>query len=167
MTVGAVNGVYQYNSNAIFQMFSVSVSPDRINELMKKYGVMATGNEYTDLRALFQAMFNYFSRQIDNSLSNPSGQVAQQAASAVPWAPLMHAVGLKPTGNLYDDHNKFNVKINELEKTSYGNSDKEYYKGLKKEAPYVFVEPHQAPPAAPQASGAEIMAAMNRMLLVG
>lgn len=170
MTVGAVNGVYQYTGSYESQFFSGTVSSDKLNALMKEYGIQQTGDEYADTKALFQAMYNYFSRFGIPTTEDKPSQV--QLAMNAPWAPLMSQVGLTATGELNKDYSSFLNKIDSLQgATSTSPSEKASLKELEQTAPYVFVQPpEQGLKTSSQNSeltGADILAQMNRAFLLG
>lgn len=167
MTVGAVNGVYQYSATSQLRIFPTSVSSDRISDLMKEYGVLQTGDEYTDLRALYQAMYNYYSQQTAAAAASANSSYMAQVGKNSPWSPLMEAVGLKATGNLNYDYDKFNQKMVSLEDNTNSQSDRAKLDKLNQQAPYVFTQSAQIQNDNRQAVGADIVAAINRAMLIG
>ena len=169
MTVGTATPINSYSSINQAQFFTGTVSNDRLSALMKEYGVQPTGNEYNDLQSLYKAMYNYFSQYGTPSASNLSSQPsqAQQAANA-PWAPLMKQVGLSATGDLKSDYAAFLAKVSALQgNTSATQSEKTSLQDTEKAATYAFVQPSQMQAQAPQLSGADIVAQLNKAFLVG
>lgn len=155
MTVGAVNGVYQYTYNYVNQFFDVNVSNARINELMKSFHIIPTGNQYEDLNALFRAMFNYYSQY---------GAPAQNKTNTpIPWTPLMQKVGLTPTGDLNTDHSAFMVRIDQLQNIARNGSQESKTEELVNESYNVFISPAQQKQQT--ASYDDIVGTINMVLL--
>jgi len=167
MTVGAVSGTYFYTTDYQTQFFSSSISTGRLNDLMKQYGVLQTGDQNTDLKALFTAMYNYSSQSISaaNKASNAQATQPQQAAT-IEWAPLMQQIGLTATGNLENDYAAFMVQINLLEGAAQTPEAKANLAKIEQQAPSVFVQAQGSTPSAKQVSGVDIMAAMNRAFML-
>ncbi|HNW26586.1 MAG TPA: hypothetical protein PLG15_06615 [Candidatus Gastranaerophilaceae bacterium] len=154
MTVGAVNGVYQYTYDYVNQYFNVNVSNARINELMQEFGILPTGNQEEDLRALFNAMYNYYSQQapVQNNPNTP-----------VPWAPLMQKVGLTPTGDLATDHSAFMVRIDQLQGIAKNGSQEDTTEELVNQSYNVFIPPAKQIQQSP--SYDDVVGTINMVLL--
>ncbi len=173
MTVGAVSGIsYVYTSNYQTEYFSSSISESRLNDLMKQYGVLQTGNQDTDMKALFQAMYNYYSQSAAataKSPANPTGPSQAQLAANAPWAPLMMRIGLSATGNLSNDYSAFMSKIHAMEAGTKSSGEKQSLTRLEQQASSFFVQPQSSPQAeqAPaKASGADIKVMVNRAYML-
>jgi hypothetical protein len=163
MTVGAISGIQQYSSSAQIQFFSTAVSSAKIDELMKLYGIQPTGDDYADLKALYQAMYNYYSQYPDTSVNN---QPSKPAQATQPWAPLMSQVGLSMTGSLQGDYSAFMNKIAQLQAAAGSPSQIASYKSLEAQAQSAFVAPSQPRSSSSQMLGADIIAQMNRSLVI-
>ncbi len=155
MTVGAVNGVYQYTYDYVNQFFDVNVSNARINQLMRDFHIIPTGNQYQDLQALFSAMYNYYSVQATPVQNNQNNQL--------PWAPLMQKVGLTPTGDLYTDKTAFMVRIDQLQGVAKNGSQEDTAEELVTQSYNVFIPP--ARQKQQSASYDDVVGIVNMVLL--
>ncbi len=167
MTVGAVSSSYSYSYATSFQyqFFGTVVSDERIQELMKLYGIQQSGNKEYDLQALYKAMLS--SAKIDANDASAQQPVQAGAQSAnVPWATLMNQVGLAVTGDFTTDYQLFNNKISTMQLSATSAKDKAFINQLVSEAQIVFVPPTSSGPA-PKASGADILAQLNKMYMFG
>lgn len=174
--VTAVSGVTAYTGAYQSQFFSSTISPDQLYDLMKQYGVLETGDEYTDTKNLYQAMYNYYS-QVMNSTTYEIPN--QSNKSTVPWAHLMEQIGLLPTGDMNKDYSAFMAKINELQgrgnvQNTEGIQDPKGAQGptenldnLVSESRYAFQAPYLGTLSTTQVSGADIVAALNKAFLMG
>lgn len=179
MTVGAISSTYTYSTSVQYQYFGTTVSNDRIQDLMKQYGIKQTGDEEYDVQALYEAMMSAASSEAQNtqSISN-QGQVQQsqqtdaQNASNVPWADLMEQVGLSVTGNYDDDYDAFNSQIQTMKMSAVNPQQLASISQLEAQASVVFVKSDQsASQGASQSSqnssvsvsGADILAMLNKM----
>lgn len=168
MTVGAVSGIYQYSSAAQTQFFSITASSERIAELMTYYGIKETGDDYTDMRALYQAMYNSYTQSASSSINAQESNRPQPQAQTPAWAPLMAQVGLPTTGDLQKDYAAFMNKISQLEAAAGSDkSKKASAENLAIQAQSAFVAPAQAQGADNSMfSGAMILSDLNRSLVV-
>lgn len=185
MTIGAVSSVnsyYQYSSSVQYNYFSTTVSAERLQDLMKQYGIQQTGNPDADIRALYQAI--YGAAAADAQYNTPAKEVkhkekpqATEAAvsTEVPWATLMNQVGLSATGDLDTDYTAFCNKIAVMQASATTPQQKADISQLVAQATIVFVQP-ESTQASPQtqtsyqpqkASGADITAMLNRLYSVG
>lgn len=161
MIVGAINKVYSYTTSYQSQFFSSAISNDQLNTLMQQFGVLQTGDQYTDLQALYQAMYNYYSMY---GTPNTQPQQQMQNQNNIPWAPLMQQVNLPTTGNLNTDYAAFKDKITSLQANpSSGINIGE----LEQEASTAFVQPKEPQAAQPQLSGSDIIAQLNKAFILG
>lgn len=185
MTIGAVSSVnsyYQYSSSVQYNYFSTTVSADRLQDLMKQYGIQQTGDPDADIRALYQVM--YSTAAADVQYNTPAKEVKHKehsqpteaaASTDVPWATLMNQVGLSATGDLATDYLAFSNKIAVMQASATTPQQKADISQLVAQATIVFVQP-ESTQAAPQtqtsyqpqkASGADITAMLNRLYTVG
>ena len=180
MTVGVVTS---YSSATQYQYFGTAMSTENIRTLMEEYGVSSTGNATDDLKNLYKAMYVKASANATSAVnqSNSSSQLGNQVTGAlttsnnVPWATLMSQVGLNATGNLATDYSSFKNLISEMQVGSVSQQDKASINQLEAEASIVFVQQGQSATqgtsgstSAPRTlTGADIQAAMNKMLILG
>lgn len=178
MTIGAVSSIY--TPSVQYQYFGTSISPDRIQELMRRYGIMPSGNADHDLQALYQAMYSTASSDV-KATENAGFQPPQKQpplpevignTALVPWANLMSQVGIPLTGTYEGDYNAFTQKINAMSLSATDQQQIASVDQLKAEAGLVFVKPTQPNlPKEPQKSaqheitGADIIAQLNRMFI--
>lgn len=176
-TVSAVNGVYQYTQSYQSQFFGSAVSTDRLNQLMKEYGIQQTGDQHKDIENLYEAMYGYYSQQsqgVQQFNQQDNQTQSTQNATSVPWASVMEEVGLTPTGDLEKDYATFNAKIQELEGSVQSDEDKSKIDAFATEAQSVFTQtnnntqPTDTRTSAQNAiSGAELLAKLNQAFFVG
>ncbi|MFA7657937.1 MAG: hypothetical protein WCY19_00725 [Candidatus Gastranaerophilaceae bacterium] len=191
MTVGAVS-LYQYSSNYNYdttdqyKFFNTVVSDERLQQLMERYGIIQTGDSYNDLHALYLAMYPEAvadATAAQASSGSKQAQPAQQASQAaaaqssnnVPWANLMSQIGLSATGSFERDYNEFNQRISLMQINAFSPQDKAMVAQLQAQARVVFVQQSaqaqssqaQTNSQPQQASGADIMAQLNKLYSVG
>lgn len=192
MTVGAVSlyqysGNYNYDTTTQYKYFGMAVSDDRLQQLMVRYGILQTGDSKKDLEALYQAMYPNATSQATKAAQ--SGQQPQkpqtpQAAettgttASIPWSNLMGQVGLIATGELAIDIEAFKIKMNAMQVSATTPEQKASIGLLQAEAAIVFVQPSETtktasaavsqsqPPTLTRASGADIQAQLNKLLMV-
>lgn len=167
MTVSAVNGIYQYTNTYQSQFFSSAISANSLNQLMQEYGVIQTGDEFSDIQALYDSMYGYYSNEINTQnaqQANSSSQAEGQNASSAGWASVMQEVGLTATGKLDDDYAKFTAQIQSLEESASNQQDKDEIEAFAGQATSYFVENNTstAHSQSTTASGSDIIAAMNK-----
>lgn len=169
MTIGAVGGVYSYtNFSYQYQLFSSAVSSDKLNDLMRQYGVIQTGDELSDLQALYAAMYSNIQTNAASAV-NSSNQIEGTDAENVPWADVMKSVGLYPTGTMEDDYYAFTNRIDELE-ASQSSSDNATLEEIRSEGESLFAQASgQTTNSTPttQMSGADIIAQLNKAFILG
>lgn len=173
MTVGAVTSYSTVNQ---YRYFDTSISDKQIQDLLKKYSITPTGDRDLDLRELRNAMYTDAKNQITSAISNANQAqenqaVVAQTSTSVPWANLMTQVGLSVSGDFEKDYQAFSDKIFQMQMSATTPQDKANINQLVMEAAIVFVQPatSSAPSAgAPKtASGADILAALNKMYFFG
>ena len=180
MTVGAVTS---YSSTTLYQYFGTSISTENIQALMQEYHVSSTGNATDDIKNLYKAMSAKASQKANSIVnqSNSSSQSGNQATEVqsaqsnnVPWATLMSQVGLSVTGNLATDYTAFTNTISAMQVSATSQQEKASINQLEAEASIVFVQQGQSETKgtsnqiAPRTvTGADIQAAMNKLLILG
>lgn len=188
MSVGAVNSLTYSTSYADLQQykfFKFVNSPEQIDELMRKYGIIQTGDTYNDLKALYDAMYKEASVDANEEAAGsvaylkPQDQIKKpenQDPTNVPWATLMNQIGLTATGNLQKDYGSFSEKISIMQVSATTPQDKANLQQLESQASIVFVPQSQTTQTASQnqgpiektsASGADIVAMLNKMYFLG
>lgn len=187
MTIGAVSSInsYRYSTSVEYKYFGTTFSDQSLQDLMRQYGIIQTGDSDVDLKALYQAMYSSATTQAKGvNASKNSHQVkpeenqaqAAQNANNVPWATLMNQVGLSPTGDLATDLGAFNNKISQMMASATTQQEKANLYQLAAEASIVFVQPESASQSNTSVqssslshliSGADIMARLNKLMMVG
>lgn len=171
MTLSALSSYsYTYSTTFQYQYFGNIVSNDRIDELMKQYGIVQSGDKQADLRALYNAMYsNAQTEVLGSTAAIQSGQAVQpEEAQNVPWANLMKQVGLSASGELDTDYDAFNEKIEAMKLSATSPMDKANINQLEAESAIVFVQQDQSVTSQPIAlTGDEIRAQLNKMYFFG
>lgn len=187
MTVGIVSAISSYSnaSSVEYQYFGTSISDSELESLMQQYGIQVTGDADTDIRELYEAMYSVAANDVQSSQSSSQVQSNQnsqetegQNASNVPWANLMTQVGLSATGDLSTDYEAFSGRISAMQSSSATSADMQAtINQLMAEANVVFVQQansstqtsssQQSQGAAQTVSGADIVAQLNKLYLVG
>lgn len=189
MNIGAIgtNSISSlYSTSTEYKYFGTTISSDRLQDLMERYGIIQTGDSETDLRALYQAMMGDAVSELKNAqtatntrskVGEPSQLTQAQNASNVPWATLMGQIGLSVTGDFATDYQAFNSKISVMNASATTPQDKASINQLVAQATVVFIQPSQSTAQAsslqpqgqnsqPQFTGADIQAQLNRLFLV-
>lgn len=187
MTIGAVSS-YSYSTTVEYQYFGASLSDADIQQLLSDYGIQQSGDSDYDLEQLYDAMYstavdnaqNAQASSLANNTQQPQNSQAAEAQNStnVPWANLMTQVGLYATGDLSTDYQAFNNKITAMQASgATSQQDKATIGQLVSEASSVFVQPTNSTPqvssdqnllqTSQAVSGADIMAQLNKMFLVG
>lgn len=171
MTVGAVSSI-SYSSVIQYRYFDTTISDAQIKDLMAKYGITPSGNQDKDLKALYDAMYTDAQSSATSALNNANQtqnnpEVTGKSASNAPWANLMTQIGLVATGDFDVDYQAFSNKIFEMKMSATTPQDKAMISQLVSQAEIVFVPPTTAftqnPGAPKSASGADILAQLNKM----
>lgn len=170
MTVGAITS---YSSVLQNQYFGCIISSANIQNLMLKYGIQITGDPELDIKALYAAM-----RLRASTIANTKAQQASADQptdntqnSNIQWATLMNQIGLSATGNLATDYAAFSNKISTMQLSATTPQEKANINQLQAQANIVFVQQDQSSKRTSQvqsttASGAEIMASLNKLYLL-
>lgn len=185
MTVGAVSSTTIYSSSLQYKYFHTVLSESQVQDLLRKYGILPSGNADTDLDNLYNIMYAQASKDASEaigSLASTQQQQPQQqktkqveqSSQELPWATLMSQVALTATGDLDKDYASFNEKISLMSASATTPQDKANVAQLQAQASIVFVQNTQqtAKKVTPIAqsntqaeapTGADIMAMLNRM----
>lgn len=176
MSISAISSDYSYFQKYQTQFFGGTISASQFESLAAKYGIAITGNSYSDVQNLYQAMLADADAEVIGSIASqkPQGppqsqQVEAQSSSNCPWASLMNRVGLSATGKLAEDLAAFNSKISAMQSSgATSGQDQALIAQLSTQASSVFVVIPQAqqPQGAAQIqaiSGADIRAQLNRL----
>lgn len=188
MTIGAVSSIssYRYSTSVEYKYFGTTFSDQTLQDLMRQYGIIQTGDSDVDLKALYQAMYSSATSQATAASASKNSQPVKpeesqvqgaQNANNVPWATLMNQVGLSPTGDLATDLTAFNNKISQMMASATTQQEKANLYQLAAEASIVFVQPvsvsqsnisvQSSSHSLSQISGADIMARLNKLMIVG
>lgn len=187
MTIGAVSSInsFRYSTSVEYKYFGTTFSDQTLQDLMRQYGIIQTGDSDTDVKALYQAMYSSAITQTTAAKASGKPQHAKpeesqsssaQNANNVPWATLMNQVGLSPTGDLATDLTAFNNKISQMMASATTQQEKANLYQLAAEASIVFVQPESASQSnisvqssslSHSISGADIMARLNKLMMVG
>ena len=186
MSVGSISANPLYTLSIQCRYFGTAISEDKIKDLMTQYGIKPSGNASYDVQALYDAMYTEASSDVkmaQASFNTQSSQSSQQSSQPevvgstadVPWANLMSQVGVPLTGTFEGDYNAFNQRINAMSIAATTQQEKASIDQLEAEASIVFVQPDQPSQASSQTdskpqqqvSGADIIAQLNKMYLLG
>src|SRR5574344_750032 len=161
MTVGAVSGMYQYSNSYQYLFFGTTITAESLNMLMRQYNIIQTGDEYTDMLALYEAMYSQASTKLDSTKSSQQQSAAQSAASNAPWGVVMQEVGLTVTGDLQTDYAAFNAQIKAMEQALTSDKDKQELQAFVAAAQTYFTEGAGSSTTG-TVSSAEIVASVNK-----
>lgn len=165
MTIGAVSST-NYSTSIQYQYFGTTVSDDRIQELLNEYGIQTTGYASIDLQNLYDAMSSIATNNVKGAQSNQ--QQGPPPANSVPWADVMNQVGLSPTGDISTDQAAFNQQIYLMQVSATSPQDKASIAQIQAQADIAFSEQStDSSQSSPQISGADIMAQLNKMYMLG
>ncbi len=158
MTITAINGIYDYGATYQRQFFGSTISPAKLNELMREYNIRQTGDAYTDIKELYKAMYGDYSQQ---AAADVARQTANTPEMRFPWEGVMAKIGLAATGDLNTDRANFEAALNQLTQIAQG-EQQAYLAQLRYEGQTAFSTPVVQPDAPPEISGYDIIAQVNR-----
>ena len=181
MSISAISSVYSTYQSYEYQYFGATLSESRFTTLMAKYGITQTGNADKDVQALYSAMSSNADTEVAGSVASQNAQQANQPAqstdaqnsSNVPWASLMSRVGLAATGDLSADYQAFDNKISQMQGSAAASPQQQaFISQLSAEASTVFVnnqagQIQNSTKSQAQVSGSDIVAKLNRLLMLG
>lgn len=185
MSVGAVSSSYTYSTSYAtfeqYKFFHAVISNSQVQELLRKYGVVPSGDSYTDLHALYEVLYAQASKDASEAIGSVASQQTQntqkpqpeQNSTEAPWATLMSQIGLKATGNLGKDYASFDEKISMMMASALTPQDKANISQLQSQASVVFVENKKQSTQSTSSAqnntqqatpiGVDIMAMLNRL----
>lgn len=161
MQVQSINGVYQYTDMYQAQFLPSGITNDQLNILMKRYNIPQTGDDYTDLKALYTAMY----QDIERNGEMQGVQTSAQKEEMIPWASLMSQIGLSATGDYSKDYSNFLNTLTRLQSEAKTPAEKSRLNLVEKMAQFAFVQQQNPVNTVMQLTGAQIVAEMNRVAI--
>lgn len=192
MTVGAVSSTTIYSNSLQYKYFHTVLSDAQVQDLLRNYGILPSGDADIDLDNLYNVMYAQASKdateaagsiastQQTQTPQNTQSTQTTQSSTEVPWATLMSQVGLTATGDLDKDYASFNEKISLMSASATTPQDRANVAQLEAQANIVFVQPTQTAQASNSnqsntqgamatatatATGADIVAMLNKLYL--
>ncbi len=127
-----VNGVYSYTSANIYSYLgSVPYNSAALERAFDDFDITPTGKT-DDLKKLNSAMYEQYSKQVQEQIDNQNNQ------QAIPWASLCAQIGIQATGDYDKDYAAFNNAIQLLSQSAIDGQAMTYFAGLKTEASRAF-----------------------------
>ena len=127
-----VNGVYSYTSANIYSYLGrVPINSRALERAFDDFDVTPTGST-DDLKKLNAAMYEEYSKQVQEQIDNQNNQ------NAVPWARLCAQIGIQATGDYDKDYAAFKNAIDLLSQSAIDGQAMTYFAGLKTEAQQAF-----------------------------
>ncbi len=192
MSVNAISNysyIYSttYDSSIQYRFFRAVISNEQLKELFSKYGIVPSGDSYTDLHALYVAMHadveaevigNIAYNEMQNQKAQAANQDTSQNLNQIPWANVMSQVSLAATGDFSIDYSAFNTKISAMQASAQTPTEKANIAQLQAQASIVFIpQETKVSQAVPQSSlqsevqsltvsslvGADITAQLNKL----
>lgn len=127
-----VNGVYSYKSSNIYSYLGrVPSDSAALARAFDDFNITPTGKT-DDLKKLNAAMYEDYSKQVQEQIDNQNNQ------QAVPWASLCAQIGIQATGDYNKDFAAFNNAIQLLSQSAIDGQAMTYFAGLRSEAQTAF-----------------------------
>ena len=127
-----VNGVYSYTSANIYSYLGrTPVNSTALERAFDDFDITPTGKT-DDLEKLNSAMYEQYSKQVQEQIDNQNNQ------QVVPWASLCAQIGIQATGDYDKDYAAFNNAIQLLSQSAIDGQAMTYFAGLKTEASRAF-----------------------------
>jgi len=127
-----VNGVYSYTSANIYSYLGRQpYNSAALERTFDDFGITPTGKT-DDLKKLNTAMYEEYSKQVQEQIDNQNNQ------QVVPWASICAQIGVQATGDYEKDYAAFNNAIQLLSQSAYDGQAMTYFAGLKTEASQAF-----------------------------
>ena len=127
-----VNGVYSYTSANIYSYLGrVPVSSRALERAFDDFDITPTGTT-DDLTKLNAAMYEEYSKQVQQQIDNQNNQ------QVIPWASLCAQIGIQATGDYDKDYAAFNNAIQLLSQSAVDGQAMTYFAGLRSEASQAF-----------------------------
>jgi len=186
----SISAVSSCSSTVMYSYFKSAISTSQLETLLKKYGLKSTGDTEQDMKALYQVMSQSavkevvgveVTEKVEKKENKQSVEGAASTENQIPWANLMSQVGLFTSGDLNTDYISFMNQVS-LMKASAGAStqQKANIEQLMAQAGVVFAQQNQPMQAnqstasssddsasKQQSSGADILAKLNKMRMLG
>ena len=127
-----VNGVYSYTSANLYSYLGrVPTNSAALEREFDDFGITPTGKT-DDLKKLKAAMYEDYSKQVQEQINNQNNQ------QSVPWASLCAQIGIQATGDYDKDYAAFNNAIQLLSQSAIDGQAMTYFAGLRSEAQQAF-----------------------------
>ena len=127
-----VNGVYSYTSANIYSYLGrVPTNSAALERAFDDFNITPTGKT-GDLEKLNTAMYEDYSKQVQQQIDNQNNQ------KSVPWASLCAQIGIQATGDYDKDYAAFNNAIQLLSQSAIDGQAMTYFAGLRSEAQQAF-----------------------------
>ena len=127
-----VNGVYSYTSANIYSYLGrTPSSSSSLERTFDKFNITPTGTT-DDLEELKSAMYEDYSKQVQEQIDNQNSQ------QNIPWASICAQIGIQATGDYDKDYAAFNNAIQLLSQSAIDGQAMTYFAGLKTEASRAF-----------------------------
>lgn len=127
-----VNGVYSYTSANIYSYLGrTPINSNALERAFDDFNITPTGKT-DDLKKLNSAMYEEYSKQVQQQIDNQNNQ------KVVPWASLCAQIGIQATGDYEKDYAAFNNAIQLLSQSAIDGQAMTYFAGLKTEASKAF-----------------------------
>ena len=127
-----VNGVYSYTSANIYSYLGrTPVNSTSLERAFDDFNITPTGTT-DDLKKLDSAMYEAYSKQVQEQIENQNSQ------QNIPWASVCAQIGIQATGDYDKDYAAFNNAILLLSQSAIDGQAMTYFAGLKTEASQAF-----------------------------
>ena len=127
-----VNGVYSYTSANLYSYLGrVPFNSAALERAFDDFNITPTGKT-DDLKKLDAAMYQEYSKQVQEQINNQNNQ------QVIPWASLCAQIGVQATGDYEKDYAAFNNAIQLLSQSAIDGQAMTYFAGLKTEAQSAF-----------------------------
>ena len=127
-----VNGVYSYTSANLYSYLGrVPTNSAALEREFDDFGITPTGKT-DDLKKLKAAMYEDYSKQVQEQINNQNNQ------QSIPWASLCAQIGIQATGDYDKDYAAFNNAIQLLSQSAIDGQAMTYFAGLRSEAQQAF-----------------------------
>lgn len=156
-------------NSVLYSYFGNTVSTDKFDSLLRRYGIIPSGVVDHDVQALYNAMHGSAANKINSTLSQNKPVDESSNMRTVPWADVMGQIGLVASGEIGEDQSRFYSKISEMRQSGASSAAQQaYLNQLLAQAGIVFVEsPVQEKSQMQTANGAQIAALMNKQFFFG
>ena len=153
MQVSAIIG------SSVYPMWAIQAAERNVAIMSKK-------DEEENGGKVSQEVVNAQIQNVANFNQPIAGAKVSESASSKTWAPLMHKLGLKPTGDYSKDYNTTISRLNELIKYTKSPDKLKEYLSLADQVNRVFVTPQTSGIANNSLSGSEQIAQLNKAMML-